>query len=234
VRQDRSGVRVVEPVLEEGATVAPQQPREDGRPLPGVGAVDVEVGLVGGDCAVLVAATAPVDGQLPLAALVDEVGRMLAHDRGVARAVGANERPVRAPAVAFDDAQHPEGEEAAERAAVDPRAEGGDRAEDDRGDEDQRGELDRGLPALARAPLRMPAPGAAGPSRFTPDEREQGESSADQPGNRDEGLSETKRVAREETGARARGDDAPDGAREQVNAGEHAGRHHQPSSSRKA
>ena len=93
VRAGPGGVRVgvVEPVLDVGPPAAPDTRVKRWPAAPACRAVGVEVAVVGGVGARGLAAAAVVHRKLALARLVDEPGRVLAHECRVAGAVGRGE-----------------------------------------------------------------------------------------------------------------------------------------------
>ena len=175
--------------------------------------VHVEVGLVRGLGALGPAAAVPVDGQLALALLVDEVGGQVANEGRIAVPIRLREATVTVVTVLLDRAEDPEGKEAAERAAVEAGSEGNDGAERERHEQDERDELDRGLATLvvaapAASPARPPA------ARTSPGERQQRQGGAADPREGDRGLPEAERVACEEAGRGPSRDAGPEHGRE--------------------
>ena len=88
-------------------------------------------------------------GQLALAALVDEVRRERAHQRGVALAVGANELPLGRVAPSGHGAREVVHEKPAERAPVRSGRKRNESGKPQTRHRHQRDELDTGLAALA-------------------------------------------------------------------------------------
>ena len=144
-------VRVVEPVLDVGPPAAPHHAREHGRPRArarcgarrgrGRRARSAQRG---------VAAAAVVDRQLALARLVDEPGRVLAHERRPSgRRTRARQRDVAVVAAAGAHRAHdPVSEKAAERAAVHQRRHGHRRRASRADEQHQPHPLHRRLAAL--------------------------------------------------------------------------------------
>src|SRR5262249_54153851 len=116
------GVGVIEPVLDERAPVATEHAGEDRRWLARAAAVRVGVPVVRRVGASARAGALVVDGDLRLAGLVYGVGRVLAHKRRVALAVGAHQVAV---AVVASAARRAE-DVLCEKAADGPRVGRGD------------------------------------------------------------------------------------------------------------
>jgi hypothetical protein len=123
--------------------------RERARGNAGVRAGDVQRGVVRRVPAGGAAAHPVVDRDLPLARLVHDARRVLAHERGVAVAVRRDERVVAVVAAAADGAHHRVRQRAAVAATVHVRSDQQQPAQGERHEQHQPDPLDSRLTALA-------------------------------------------------------------------------------------
>jgi hypothetical protein len=141
--------RVVQPVLEVEAPAAADQAGERGGPHPAVRDVSVERWIVGGLGARPVPAPAPLDRELPFAALVDETWCERSNRRRPLLAVGLDEPVLVAVAAAAGGADEVAREESAGGAPVEAALQRQQRTEGETTQQQERDKLDGRLAALS-------------------------------------------------------------------------------------